>query len=169
MSAATSTMTARLIAEWMSLVGWLRTAVRKDSRALALFADAEDLADEAGDGTIAATAASSRGYLAGLQGRPRGAIRASAAALATPRPKARGSRPWSNSASASTAPAPLSALPRGRRGPVYAGPRADPGDLVGASMVVTYVHDRGPLVLPGSDRVYEPTGKDLVLKQNATL
>jgi hypothetical protein len=40
---------------------------------------------------------------------------------------------------------------------------ADPGDLVGASMVVTYVHDRGPLVLPGSDRVYEPTGKDLVL------
>ncbi len=40
---------------------------------------------------------------------------------------------------------------------------ADPADLVGASMVVTYVHDRGPLVLPGSDRVYEPTGKDLVL------
>ena len=40
---------------------------------------------------------------------------------------------------------------------------ADPGDLVGASMVVTYVHDRGPLVLPGSDRVYEPTGRDLVL------
>jgi hypothetical protein len=44
--------------------------------------------------------------------------------------------------------------------------RADasaPRALVGASMVVTYVHDRGPLVLPGSDRVYEPTGKDLVL------
>jgi hypothetical protein len=77
-------MTARLIAEWMSFAGWLHTAVRKDSRALALFADAEDLADEAGDGTIAATAASFQGYLAGLQGRPRGAIRASAAALATP-------------------------------------------------------------------------------------
>src|SRR5271166_1394912 len=43
-------MTARLIAEWMSFAGWLHTAVRKDSRALALFADAEDLADEAGDG-----------------------------------------------------------------------------------------------------------------------
>ena len=84
MRAATSTMTARLLAEWMSLVGWLHTAVRKDSRALALFADAEDLADEAGDGAIAATAASFRGYLARLQGRPRGAIRASAAALATP-------------------------------------------------------------------------------------
>ena len=40
---------------------------------------------------------------------------------------------------------------------------ADPGDLVGASMVVTYVHDRGPLMLPGSGRVYEPTGKALVL------
>jgi hypothetical protein len=51
---------------------------------LALFADAEDLADEAGDGTIAATEASFRGYLARLLGRPRGAIRASAAALATP-------------------------------------------------------------------------------------
>src|SRR5271165_3361660 len=63
-------MTARLIWEWMSFVGWLHTAVRKDSRALALFADAEDRADEAGDGTIAAIAASFRGYLARLQGRP---------------------------------------------------------------------------------------------------
>jgi hypothetical protein len=71
MRAATPTMTAWLIAEWMSFVGWLHTAVRKDSRALALFADAEDLADEADDGTIAATAASSRGYLAGLQGAAR--------------------------------------------------------------------------------------------------
>jgi hypothetical protein len=41
---------------------------------------------------------------------------------------------------------------------------ADPGDLVGASMVVTYVHDGGPLVLPGSDRVYEPSGKVVVVK-----
>jgi len=39
----------------------------------------------------------------------------------------------------------------------------DPGDLVGAIMVVTYVHDRGPLVLPGHDRVYEPSGKDVVV------
>ena len=74
----------RLVAEWTSFVGWLHTAVRKDSQALTLFTDAEDLADEAGDGTIAATAASFRGYLARLQGRPRSAIRASAAALATP-------------------------------------------------------------------------------------
>jgi len=38
---------------------------------------------------------------------------------------------------------------------------ADPGDLVGANIVVTYVHDRGPLVLPGSDRLYEPSGKNV--------
>jgi len=69
----------------MDVIRWLAShSCPKDSRALALFTDAEDLADEAGDGTVAATAASSRGYLAGLQGRPRGAIRASAAALATP-------------------------------------------------------------------------------------
>lgn len=46
---------------------------------------------------------------------------------------------------------------------------ADPGDLVGASMVVTYVHDRGPLMLPGSGRVYEPTGKALVLNVSDAL
>jgi hypothetical protein len=71
----------------MDVIRWLALhSCPKDSRALALFTDAEDLADEAGDGTIAATAASSRGYLAGLQGRPRDAIRASAAALATREP-----------------------------------------------------------------------------------
>lgn len=72
------------IAEWMSFIGWLHTAVRKDSRALALFADAEGLADRAGGGTIAATAASFRGPgpLAGPP--PWLTIRASAAALATP-------------------------------------------------------------------------------------
>src|SRR5207244_655453 len=66
---------ARLVAEWTTFVGWLHTAVRKDDNALALFTDAEDLADEVGDGTVAATAASFRGYLALLQGRARRAIR----------------------------------------------------------------------------------------------
>lgn len=73
----------RLAAEWTAFVGWLHTAVRKDNDALTLFRDAEDLADEVEDGTIAATAASFRGYVALLQDRPRSAIRASAAALAT--------------------------------------------------------------------------------------
>src|ERR1019366_6015354 len=61
MRAATSTMTAWLIAEWMSFVGRLHTAVRRDGGARARCPGAEDLADEAGDGTIAATAANSRG------------------------------------------------------------------------------------------------------------
>jgi hypothetical protein len=41
---------------------------------------------------------------------------------------------------------------------------AEPGDLVGASMVVTYVHEGGPLTLPGVDRVYEPSGNDVVVE-----
>ena len=74
----------RLVAEWTNFAGWLHTAVGKDGDALTLFASAEDLSDDAGEGSTAATAASFRGYLAKLQGRPRRTIRASAAALATP-------------------------------------------------------------------------------------
>lgn len=75
---------ARLVAEWTAFVGWLNTAIRNDGKALELFGEAEDLADDVGDGTVAATAASFRGYVARLQGRHRSTIRASAAALATP-------------------------------------------------------------------------------------
>jgi tetratricopeptide (TPR) repeat protein len=75
---------AHLVAEWTSFVGWLHTAIRQDGQALALFQCAEDLADEVGNGVIASTATSFRGYVARLQGRPRSVIRASAAALATP-------------------------------------------------------------------------------------
>ena len=74
----------RLVAEWTDFAGWLHTAVRKDSDAMALFTRAEDLADDVGEGTTAATAASFQGYLAKLQGRPRKTISASAAALAVP-------------------------------------------------------------------------------------
>ena len=51
---------------------------------------------------------------------------------------------------------------------------ADPRDLVGASMVVTYVHDGGPLTLPGvavgehaveeAALVYEPSGKHVIVE-----
>lgn len=75
---------AHLVAEWTSYVGWLHTATRRDSEAVAMFSRAEELADDVGNGTVAATAASFRGYVALLQGRPRSAIRASAAAAATP-------------------------------------------------------------------------------------
>ncbi len=51
---------------------------------------------------------------------------------------------------------------------------ADPGDLVGASMVTTYVHVGGPLTLPGvavsehavdeAALVYEPSGEDVIVE-----
>jgi tetratricopeptide (TPR) repeat protein len=75
---------ARLVAEWTTFVGWLHAATGRDNDALSLFATGEDIADEVRDGTTAATAASLKGYVALLQGRPRKAIRESGAALATP-------------------------------------------------------------------------------------
>lgn len=75
---------ARLVAEWTTFVGWLHTAVGEHDKARALFVSAEDLADDIGDGVIAATATSFRGYLARLHGQPKSTIRASAAALASP-------------------------------------------------------------------------------------
>lgn len=74
----------RVVAEWISFVGWLHTAVRLDDQAIDLFKRAEDLADDVGDGVTAAVATSFRGYVAQLQGNPRSVIRASAAAIATP-------------------------------------------------------------------------------------
>ena len=76
---------AHLVAEWTSYVGWLHAATHRDREAVTLFSRAEELADDVGDGPVAATAASFRGYVALLQGRPRSAIRASAAAAATGR------------------------------------------------------------------------------------
>jgi tetratricopeptide (TPR) repeat protein len=75
---------ARVVADWSAFVGWLHTATRQDDQAIAAFQRAEELADEIGDGVIASTATSFRGYIARLQGRPRSVIRSSAAALATP-------------------------------------------------------------------------------------
>lgn len=74
----------RIVAEWSVYLGWLNAALRRDEQAVALFIRGEDLADEFDDGTIAATATSFRGYVARQQGRPRGVVRASMAALATP-------------------------------------------------------------------------------------
>lgn len=39
-----------------------------------------------------------------------------------------------------------------------------PGDIVGARTVLTYVHDGGPVMLPGSDRGYEPTGREVIVE-----
>ncbi|MFF5259416.1 helix-turn-helix domain-containing protein [Actinomadura viridis] len=74
----------RIVAEWTTFTGWLHAAVRRDAAALRLFRRAEELADEVGDGTLAGTAVSFKGYVARQQGRPRAVVHASAAALATP-------------------------------------------------------------------------------------
>lgn len=74
----------RLAAEWAAFTGWLYAATRQDDQALALFGRAEEMADEVGDGVIAAMSTSFRGYVARQRGRYRGVVRASCAALATP-------------------------------------------------------------------------------------
>jgi hypothetical protein len=71
-------------AEWVQYTGWLHAAVRKDERAVDLFSRTEELADEAGDLTIAAIAVSFKGYVARQQGRSAGVVRNAMAALHTP-------------------------------------------------------------------------------------
>ncbi|MQS08047.1 helix-turn-helix domain-containing protein [Streptomyces alkaliphilus] len=71
-------------AEWHQYAGWLHAAVRRDARALELLSAAEELSDEAGDGTVAAVAVSFRGYVARQRGNFRGVLRASHAALHAP-------------------------------------------------------------------------------------
>jgi hypothetical protein len=73
-----------LVTDWTTFVGWLHTALKEYPEADKVFAAAEEMADELGDGILASTATSFRGYLALLQGRHRAAIRATAAALGTP-------------------------------------------------------------------------------------
>lgn len=73
-----------LVANWMTFVGWLHTALREYAEADATFAVAEQMSDELGDGVLAATATSYRGYLALLQGHYRSAVRSTTAALGTP-------------------------------------------------------------------------------------
>jgi DNA-binding transcriptional regulator YiaG len=73
-----------LVANWMTFIGWLHTALREYPQADATFAIAEEMSDELGDGILATTATSYRGYIALLQGHHRPAIRATVAALGTP-------------------------------------------------------------------------------------
>lgn len=65
----------RVAAEYVQFAGWLHASARNDRDAVSMLADAEDLADEADDGTLAAQAANFRGYLARQQGRSRAVIR----------------------------------------------------------------------------------------------
>jgi tetratricopeptide (TPR) repeat protein len=73
-----------LVANWTTFIGWLHTALRDYRSADEAFAEAEEMSDELGDGILASTATSYRGYIALLQGRHRATVRATTAALATP-------------------------------------------------------------------------------------
>lgn len=75
---------AAVAAEWVQFTGWLHAALRRDRTAVALFCQAEEMADDAGEPTLAANAVSFRGYVARQQGRHHAVIRAAQAALHTP-------------------------------------------------------------------------------------
>lgn len=75
---------AAVASEHAQFAGWLHAEARHDGEAVRLLGDAEDLADEADDGTLAAQAANFRGYIARQQARPRAMVRWFLAAYGTP-------------------------------------------------------------------------------------
>jgi transcriptional regulator with XRE-family HTH domain len=70
--------------EFAQFAGWLLAQDRQDPRAVRLLRDAVELADESGNGTLAAQALNFRGYLARQQGNPPGVARWYSAAAFTP-------------------------------------------------------------------------------------
>lgn len=66
---------APVAAEWVQFHGWLYAEMGDAAPATRLLTDAEELADDAGDGTLAAQAANFKGYLARQLGKPRGIVR----------------------------------------------------------------------------------------------
>lgn len=70
--------------EWAQFAGWLYAQTRQDTEAVRLLNDAVDLADDVGNGTLAAQALNFRGYLARQQGKPDRVARWFAAAAYTP-------------------------------------------------------------------------------------
>ncbi|MDP9610404.1 MULTISPECIES: helix-turn-helix domain-containing protein [Streptomyces] len=75
---------AEVASEWTQFAGWLHAQTRNDSEAVTLLNGAVELADEIGNGTLAAQALNFKGYLARQQGRPQGTARWFAAAANTP-------------------------------------------------------------------------------------
>lgn len=75
---------AGVASEHVQFAGWLHAEARRDAEAVRLLGQAEDLADDAEDGTLAAQALNFRGYLARQQGRPRAMIRGFLTAYNTP-------------------------------------------------------------------------------------
>ncbi|MFD7505809.1 hypothetical protein [Streptomyces sp. NPDC059850] len=70
--------------EFVQFGGWMLAQVRDDTKALRLLTDALELADEIGDGALAAQALNFKGYIARQQGRPQGIARWFAAAADAP-------------------------------------------------------------------------------------
>lgn len=62
----------RVVAEWTVFTGRLHAAIRSDATALTLLAQAEDIADEIGDGMLAALAVSFRGLCREAAGQAHG-------------------------------------------------------------------------------------------------
>ena len=57
-----------LVANWTTFIGWLQTSLRDYPAADIIFAEAEEMSDELGDGILASTATSYRGYVANAMG-----------------------------------------------------------------------------------------------------
>jgi tetratricopeptide (TPR) repeat protein len=66
---------APVAAEYVQFAGWLHAQLRHDAEAVRLLTEAEELADDIGDGTLAAQATNFKGWLARQQRRPRAVIR----------------------------------------------------------------------------------------------
>jgi transcriptional regulator with XRE-family HTH domain len=75
---------AEVVAEYTQFAGWLNAEVRNDHQAVRLLTEAEQLADEVDNGTLAAQAANFKGWLARQQQRPRAVVRWFSAAHHTP-------------------------------------------------------------------------------------
>lgn len=75
---------AEVASEFVQFGGWMLAQDRQDARAVQLLNDAVELADEIGNGTLAAQALNFKGYIARQQGRPQGVARWYAAAAYTP-------------------------------------------------------------------------------------
>ncbi|MER6530613.1 helix-turn-helix domain-containing protein [Streptomyces sp. NPDC001508] len=75
---------AEVASEWVQFAGWMLAQVRRDDEAVRLLNHALELADEIGNGTLAAQALNFKGYIARQQNRPQGIARWFSAAANTP-------------------------------------------------------------------------------------
>ncbi|GAU64872.1 Xre family transcriptional regulator [Streptomyces sp. NBRC 110611] len=75
---------AEVASEFVQFGGWMLAQVRDDAQAVHLRGDALELADEIGNGMLAAQALNFKGYIARQQGHPQGIARWFTAAADTP-------------------------------------------------------------------------------------